>query len=146
HAAHRGAPAGRVGRRHAGVGDHGDRNARAVRAPARAARPRRALEGRAVGAFGGGSGAAVSQAASARAAWPTPRAIVGIDLGTSHTSVAFAECSARASVSALPIPQWVEGRRRDERLLLPSVAYAPLPGELGSAEATDDVSGGWVIG
>jgi molecular chaperone DnaK (HSP70) len=69
-----------------------------------------------------------------------PRGIVGIDLGTSHTSVAYAECRAEAEVSVLPISQWVAGRRRGEQVLLPSVAYAPLPDEL-PGEPVD-----WVIG
>lgn len=89
----------------------------------------------------------MSGAASAGAAQPKPRAVVGIDLGTSHTSLAFAECAPRATVVALPIPQWVEGGRRDERALLPSVAYAPLEGELAlEAGAADGRSGRWVIG
>jgi molecular chaperone DnaK (HSP70) len=75
----------------------------------------------------------VSPVASAGAALPTPRAVVGIDLGTSHTSLAFAECTPKARVSALPIRQWVAGRRLDAHVLLPSVAYAPLPGELAPA-------------
>jgi len=89
----------------------------------------------------------VSSAVSARAALPTPRAVVGIDLGTSHTSLAFAPCAPGAPVTALPIQQWVEGRRRDERVLLPSVAYAPLSGELGVGEGTSqDAGASWVIG
>jgi molecular chaperone DnaK (HSP70) len=84
----------------------------------------------------------VSPAASARAALPMPRAVVGIDLGTSHTSLAFAECVPQARVTALPIRQWVAGRRRDAHVLLPSVAYAPLPGELGAGEpaATEEAA------
>jgi molecular chaperone DnaK (HSP70) len=71
------------------------------------------------------------------------RGVVGIDLGTSHTSLAFAECRAGADVEALPIAQWVAGRRRDEHVLLPSVAYAPLEGELPDVPAAP---GSWVIG
>lgn len=84
----------------------------------------------------------MSPAASARAVQPKPRAVLGIDLGTSHTSLAFAPCLPGATVTALPIRQWVAGRRRDEHVLLPSVAYAPLPGELGEAGSGE----GWVIG
>jgi molecular chaperone DnaK (HSP70) len=70
-----------------------------------------------------------------------PRGVVGIDLGTSHTSLAFAECRPGASVDTLPIQQWVGDRRSAGQVLLPSVAYAPLPGELLGVDA-----GSWVIG
>ncbi len=70
-----------------------------------------------------------------------PRGVVGIDLGTSHTSLAFAEVRPDAEVIALPIEQWVVGRRRAEAVLLPSVAYAPLEGELPGLSA-----GSWVVG
>jgi molecular chaperone DnaK (HSP70) len=79
------------------------------------------------------------RAGNARAA--LPRGVVGIDLGTSHTSLAFAECRPGASVDALPIQQWVTDRRSAGEVLLPSVAYAPLPGELPGIDA-----GSWVIG
>lgn len=69
------------------------------------------------------------------------RGVVGIDLGTSHTALAFARCEPGASVVALPIQQWVAGRRSAEQLLLPSVAYRPLAGELPGVDA-----GAWVIG
>lgn len=74
---------------------------------------------------------------------PAARGVVGIDLGTSHTSVAFAECAPGAAVVALPIRQWVAGRRSAEQVLLPSVAYAPLPGELAGVEAEPE---SWVVG
>jgi molecular chaperone DnaK (HSP70) len=80
-----------------------------------------------------------ADAGSARAG--LPRGVVGIDLGTSHTSLAFAECAPGAAVAALPIRQWVGDRRSAEQVLLPSVAYAPLDGELPGVEA-----GSWVIG
>lgn len=56
--------------------------------------------------------------------------IVGIDLGTSHTSLSWAAAEPGAVPSEIPIPQWVSGRRRDSLVLLPSVLYAPLPDEL----------------
>jgi molecular chaperone DnaK (HSP70) len=83
----------------------------------------------------------VSEAAAGNARAVVPRGVVGIDLGTSHTSLAFAACESGASVTALPIRQWVGARRSGGQLLLPSVAYAPLEGELPGVEA-----GSWVIG
>ena len=72
-----------------------------------------------------------------------PKAVVGIDLGTSHTSLAWASTQSTALPHQLKIPQWVSGRRWGEGLLLPSVLYAPLPGELPrtSAEPATWVSG-----
>jgi molecular chaperone DnaK (HSP70) len=70
-----------------------------------------------------------------------PRGVVGIDLGTSHTSLAVAELGPGAEVVALPIEQWVAGRRRGESVLLPSVAYATLEGELPEL-----APGSWVVG
>ncbi|HWO11427.1 MAG TPA: Hsp70 family protein, partial [Polyangiaceae bacterium] len=81
--------------------------------------------------------------ASRRAAPAALRATVGIDLGTSHTSLAFARCEPGAQVSVLPIEQWVAGRRIAEPTLLPSVAYAPLPAELPQVEG---LPADWVIG
>lgn len=76
-------------------------------------------------------------------AGPAPSVIVGIDLGTSHTALAWATCDANAEPRQLVIPQWVLGRRRGRHVLLPSVLYAPLPGELPGLES---VSGVWVSG
>jgi len=77
----------------------------------------------------------VSAAAQGRG----PGDVIGIDLGTSHTALAWSPGQADASPQVVPLPQWVAARRRDAVPLLPSVLYAPLPGEL--PEATD-----WVIG
>jgi molecular chaperone DnaK (HSP70) len=73
----------------------------------------------------------------------TPRAVLGIDLGTSHTALAWAHAEPDASPAELLIPQWVAGRRRANLPLLASVLYAPLPGELPveAGEAPDWVSG-----
>ena len=68
-----------------------------------------------------------------------PGDVIGIDLGTSHTALAWSPGQAHANPRVVPIPQWVAARRRDAVPLLPSVLYAPLPGEI--PEATD-----WVIG
>jgi molecular chaperone DnaK (HSP70) len=71
------------------------------------------------------------------------RAVIGIDLGTTHSSLAWAEVAAGAEPTVLPIVQWLGGRRRGERRLLPSVLYAPLPGELPDTEYD---SGPWIAG
>ena len=73
----------------------------------------------------------------------THACVVGIDLGTSHTSLAFAKCESGAVPRELLIAQWVAGRRRAQHALMPSVLYAPLPGELPGVEAGP---GSWVIG
>lgn len=66
-------------------------------------------------------------------------AVIGIDLGTSHTSLSWALTAPGAVPRELPFEQWVAGRRRDARVLLPSVAYAPLAGELPEASV-------WIVG
>ena len=58
---------------------------------------------------------------------------IGIDLGTSHTVVAYADVArARAAtgVHLLPIGQLVGPGQWAEQVLLPSVRYHPAPGEL----------------
>jgi molecular chaperone DnaK (HSP70) len=72
-----------------------------------------------------------------------PKAVVGIDLGTTHTALAWARCQAGAEPIQMPIPQWVAGRRRAELALLPSVVYAPAGGELPEASSGPER---WVAG
>jgi molecular chaperone DnaK (HSP70) len=70
--------------------------------------------------------------------------VVGIDLGTSHTALGWAPLDAEAAPEPIAISQWVAGRRRAALPLLPSVLYAPLPGELpelATGEAPD-----WIVG
>lgn len=67
------------------------------------------------------------------------RYTVGIDLGTSHTVVAYADHAAQASagdeaIRLFAIPQAVGPGEVAARELLPSVRYHPAPGELGSGE------------
>jgi actin-like ATPase involved in cell morphogenesis len=57
------------------------------------------------------------------------RYIVGIDLGTTNSALAFAEAGGSAS-QLLPIPQVVQPGQVEERLLLPSFLYLPRPGEV----------------
>jgi len=54
------------------------------------------------------------------------RFIVGIDLGTSHTVVAFSPIEARDEIGVFPVPQLVSAKASAARPLLPSVLYAPL--------------------
>ncbi|XXY67002.1 Hsp70 family protein [Sorangium sp. So ce291] len=59
-----------------------------------------------------------------------PSLIVGIDLGTTHTVVAWAERDAEpGAIRVFPIPQLVTATEIEARPLLPSLLYAPLPGE-----------------
>ncbi len=61
--------------------------------------------------------------------------VVGIDLGTTHTVVAYSAVDARRTRTApepivFEVPQLVAPREREARPLLPSCLYAPLPGEV----------------
>ncbi|WP_438015251.1 Hsp70 family protein [Sorangium sp. So ce315] len=59
-----------------------------------------------------------------------PSLIVGIDLGTTHTVVAWAERDADPdAIRVFPIPQLVTATEVEARPLLPSLLYAPVPGE-----------------
>ena len=58
-----------------------------------------------------------------------PEHIVGIDLGTTHTVVASCPLAGDARPEVFPLPQLVTAREAERRALLPSVLYAPLPGE-----------------
>ena len=53
--------------------------------------------------------------------------VVGIDLGTTNTLVAFADDAGALSI--LPIAQLVAPGAGEERALFPSCLYAPAPGE-----------------
>ncbi|MBL9023811.1 MAG: Hsp70 family protein [Myxococcales bacterium] len=72
------------------------------------------------------------------------RFVVGIDLGTSNTVVAFAsEGDARPSI--FPVEQRVTATTRERRALLPSCAFAAIEGELVPEPALDE-SDAWVLG
>lgn len=63
------------------------------------------------------------------------RYVVGIDLGTTHTVVAYAPIDARRTKTApkpivFAIPQLTTVREVEALELLPSCLYAPLPGEV----------------
>jgi molecular chaperone DnaK (HSP70) len=72
-----------------------------------------------------------------------PVGVVGIDLGTSHTALGWSLAGPAAAPISVQIPQWVAGRRRALLPLLPSVLYAPLPGEMPV-----EAAGGqdWLVG
>ena len=68
------------------------------------------------------------------------RYTVGIDLGTSHTVVAFTDTAGKAAISVFNVARRVSLNQTARQATLPSVLYAPLPeetGELGSA---------WLVG
>lgn len=72
------------------------------------------------------------------------RFVVGIDLGTTHTVVAYAPIDPRRTRTApepvvFDVPQLTTLREIEARPLLPSCLYAPLPGEV-----EDDPT--WVTG
>lgn len=54
---------------------------------------------------------------------------VGIDLGTTHTVVAFSASDAPQSTEVLPLPQLVSAHETEALRLLPSFLYAPPPSE-----------------
>jgi len=67
----------------------------------------------------------------------TPHYRVGIDLGTTHTAVAYCRVSDPAALIELfPLQQLVAPGQVLERALLPSVRYHPAAGELSA----DDIS------
>src|SRR5215210_4719367 len=71
------------------------------------------------------------------------RLVVGIDLGTTHSVVAWAERDNPSSPKIFEIPQLVSTSEMAARPLLPSFLYAPLPGEI-AADPWGDAP--WAIG
>ncbi|MCA9580455.1 MAG: hsp70 family protein [Myxococcales bacterium] len=66
------------------------------------------------------------------------RFVVGIDLGTTHSVVAFADTAVpgKAHIVDLPIPQLTSPGEVAERPLFPSSRYQPAPGELDPEDLT----------
>lgn len=63
-----------------------------------------------------------------------PHFIVGIDLGTSHTVVAYAPLKGQAQdIALLEVPQRISATEVRQETLLPSVRYQAAQGELGDA-------------
>ena len=81
-----------------------------------------------------------------RSAAGKPAFLVGIDLGTTNTVVAYADANdAQASIQLFAIEQLLAPGEVGARPLLPSVRYHPAPGELAAGDLTlpwpqDDVT------
>ncbi len=71
------------------------------------------------------------------------RRIVGIDLGTTNTVVAWADPGKDAPPRVFEVPQLVTAGEIEARPLLPSVLYAPIGGEV-AADPWGDAP--WVVG
>lgn len=56
--------------------------------------------------------------------------VVGIDLGTTNTIVAWAEVGGASPLNIFPIPQLVTAGETEARALFPSCLYVPLAGEV----------------
>jgi molecular chaperone DnaK (HSP70) len=67
------------------------------------------------------------------------RYTVGIDLGTSHTVVAYTDPEAREPIRVFDVERRVALNQNDRKPTLPSVLYAPLPEEVLADES-------WVVG
>ena len=81
-----------------------------------------------------------------------PRYIIGIDLGTTNSALAYIDTGAgqdkELTVAALPIPQLVQAGTVAERPLLPSFLYLPGANELpaGSLKLPWDTTPEWAAG
>jgi len=80
----------------------------------------------------------------------TARYIIGIDLGTTNSVVAYAPMDASAPIAVLPLPQLIAPGSVEARPLLPSFLYLPAAGELPEAATrlpwggpNDAVAGTW---
>ena len=72
---------------------------------------------------------------------------MGIDLGTTHTVVAYAKChAADTAIHLLPILQLIAPGEVAERNVLPSVRYHPADGELNAADVVFSAQDGAVLG
>ncbi|MEO5728803.1 MAG: heat-shock protein Hsp70, partial [Byssovorax sp.] len=71
------------------------------------------------------------------------RLAVGIDLGTTHTVVAWAPLDGSSPPRIFPIPQLVTTSEVAARPLLSSFLYAPIPGEV-AADPWGDAP--WIVG
>lgn len=64
---------------------------------------------------------------------PASRFIVGIDLGTTNSAVAFVDTNdSDGKVQIFPVLQFIAPGETEARETLPSFHYAPAPGEFGS--------------
>lgn len=80
----------------------------------------------------------------------TSRYIIGIDLGTTNSAIAYADTGAgdQPPIQVLPIPQLVQQGAVEERQLLPSFLYLPKAGEqpAGSLKLPWDEKRDYAIG
>jgi molecular chaperone DnaK (HSP70) len=80
------------------------------------------------------------------------RFVVGIDLGTTNSAVAYVDTGVGEAVDArpqlLPVPQLVQPAAVEKRPLLPSFLYLPNPGELpaGSLKLPWDAGRDYAVG
>ncbi|NOY91784.1 MAG: hsp70 family protein [Deltaproteobacteria bacterium] len=74
------------------------------------------------------------------------RYIVGIDLGTTHTVVAYADTEQDTpQLTSFDIAQWVGPLEQAKRPLLPSARYHPQKGELPGRHGAEPVIGEWAL-
>jgi molecular chaperone DnaK (HSP70) len=80
-----------------------------------------------------GAGAEISRASAIERLVALSRYVIGIDLGTTNSALAYVDTGAGELERALvhfPVPQLVQPATIEERLLLPSFLYLPGPSEL----------------
>src|SRR5262245_14876281 len=81
---------------------------------------------------------------------PPSRYVIGIDLGTTNSALAYADLEAgeAAGIQLLPILQVVQPGAVEERKLLPSFLYLPQPGEqpAGSLSVPWDAKRDYAVG
>ncbi|MDD1617008.1 MAG: chaperone heat-shock protein, partial [Methylococcaceae bacterium NSP1-2] len=72
----------------------------------------------------------------------TPQYLVGIDLGTTHTVVAYTQAnSSHRDIQLFHVEQLIALGQVDARPLLPSVRYHPAAGELSAADIVFSTAG-----
>jgi len=73
---------------------------------------------------------------------PAPHYLVGIDLGTTHTVVAYSKADdASAAIQIFQVEQLVAPGQVAARPLLPSVRYHPAGGELSADDVRFSLAG-----
>src|SRR6185436_15088323 len=70
--------------------------------------------------------------------------VVGIDLGTTNTLVAWAPADGSESARIFPVAQLVTAAEIEDRALYPSCLYAPVEGEALAADRWGDAP--WITG
>jgi molecular chaperone DnaK (HSP70) len=72
--------------------------------------------------------------------------LVGIDLGTTHTVVAYAHIATAQNIQLFPIEQLVDVGQVAARQLLPSVRYHPAEGEIAAENLAFTASDNAILG